>query len=88
MCILNASVDDLNFALCAVTYREALPFDLIPSYRGAAVKYSYKITVGAQRFGSRTKLMRVPFRVLVVPGKDPVCRLELYQITFLLFDQL
>lgn len=49
-------------------YSEVLPFDLIPSYRGTAVKYSYKITIGAQRFGSRTKLMRVPFRVLVVPG--------------------
>lgn len=61
------------------TYREALPFDLIPSYRGAAVKYSYKITVGAQRFSSRTKLMRVPFRVLVVPGLTAETSLETEQ---------
>ncbi|KAE8750094.1 hypothetical protein FOCC_FOCC003218 [Frankliniella occidentalis] len=49
-------------------YREILPSEAPPSYRGQAVKYSYKITVGMQRVNSPIKLLRVPFRVLVVNG--------------------
>jgi len=49
-------------------YSETLPVDAPPSYRGVTLKYSYKVTVGAQRFGCPTKLLRLPFRVLVVPG--------------------
>lgn len=48
-------------------YRESLPNDAPPSYRGHAVKYSYKITVGTQRVGSTIRLLRVPIRVLVLP---------------------
>jgi len=50
-------------------YSETLPVDAPPSYRGVTLKYSYKVTVGAQRFGCPTKLLRLPFRVLVVPGR-------------------
>ncbi|CAD6231718.1 GSCOCG00001552001-RA-CDS [Cotesia congregata] len=45
-------------------YRETIPSDAPPSYRGQAIKYSYKITVGAQRVNSPIKLLRIPFRVL------------------------
>ncbi|XP_012254757.1 RAB6A-GEF complex partner protein 2 [Athalia rosae] len=45
-------------------YRERIPSDAPPTYRGQAVKYSYKITVGTQRVNSAIKLLRVPFRVL------------------------
>jgi len=45
-------------------YRETIPSDAPPSYRGQAVKYSYKITIGTQRVNTVIKLLRVPFRVL------------------------
>ena len=60
---------NINVMLCiAVTYSETLPVEAPPSYRGVTLKYSYKVTIGAQRFGCHTKLLRLPFRVLVVPG--------------------
>ncbi|XP_034942506.1 RAB6A-GEF complex partner protein 2 [Chelonus insularis] len=45
-------------------YRETLPSDAPPSFRGHAVKYVYKITVGTQRVNSPIKLLKIPFRVL------------------------
>lgn len=49
-------------------YREEIPKDAPPSFRGQSVKYSYKVTIGTQRLECPTKLLRVPFRVLVVYG--------------------
>ncbi|XP_072050998.1 RAB6A-GEF complex partner protein 2-like [Amphiura filiformis] len=49
-------------------YRETIPSDAPPSFRGQAVKYSYKVTIGTQRVNSPIKLLRVPFRVLVLYG--------------------
>ena len=49
-------------------YKETLPFGLSPSYRGSCLKYSYKVTIGTQKVGCPIKLLRIPFRVLVVPG--------------------
>ncbi|XP_066996470.1 RAB6A-GEF complex partner protein 2 isoform X3 [Anabrus simplex] len=49
-------------------YSEALPSEAPPSYRGQAVKYSYKITIGMQRVNCPIKLLRVPLRVLVIKG--------------------
>ncbi|XP_077988860.1 RAB6A-GEF complex partner protein 2-like [Glandiceps talaboti] len=49
-------------------YKEVIPRDAPPSYKGQSVKYSYKVTIGTQRLNSPTKLLRVPFRVLVVYG--------------------
>jgi len=49
-------------------YSEVLPSEAPPSYRGQAVKYSYKITIGMQRVNCPIKLLRVPLRVLVVNG--------------------
>lgn len=45
-------------------YREKIPSESPPSYRGQLVKYSYKITIGTQRVNSQIKLLRVPIRVL------------------------
>lgn len=50
------------------TYEDVIPSDAPPSYRGQSVKYSYKLTVGTQRMGHPTKLLRLPFRVLVLYG--------------------
>ncbi|CAL8086580.1 unnamed protein product [Orchesella dallaii] len=47
-------------------YKEVLPVEGPPSFRGQAVKYAYKLTVGTQRVNSAIKLMRVPIRVLVL----------------------
>ncbi|XP_072167044.1 RAB6A-GEF complex partner protein 2-like [Diadema setosum] len=49
-------------------YTETIPRDAPPSYRGQAVKYSYKVTIGVQRIGSPIKLIKVPFRVMVLYG--------------------
>ncbi|KFQ27991.1 Retrograde Golgi transport protein RGP1, partial [Merops nubicus] len=50
------------------SYCETLPIDGPPSFRGQSVKYVYKLTVGCQRVNSPIKLLRVPFRVLVLHG--------------------
>lgn len=51
------------------TYSEVVPSDGPPSFRGQAVKYVYKLTIGCQRVNSPIKLLRVPFRVLVLHGR-------------------
>ncbi|RMC16551.1 hypothetical protein DUI87_06488 [Hirundo rustica rustica] len=50
------------------SYCETLPVDGPPSFRGQSVKYVYKLTIGCQRVNSPIKLLRVPFRVLVLHG--------------------
>ena len=52
-------------------YSEMVPVDGPPSFRGQAVKYVYKLTIGCQRVNSPIKLLRVPFRVLVLQGEGP-----------------
>jgi len=47
-------------------YRETLPVDGPPSFRGQTVKYAYKLTIGTQRVNAPIKLLRVPIRVLVL----------------------
>lgn len=54
------------------TYRETIPADSPPSFRGQAVKYSYKLTIGTQRLNHPTKLVRLPFRVLVLYGMNDI----------------
>lgn len=49
-----------------VWYRESLPIEAPPSYRGTSVKYSYKITIATQKVGSHIKMVRIPFRVLPI----------------------
>ncbi|XP_037076494.1 RAB6A-GEF complex partner protein 2-like [Pollicipes pollicipes] len=50
-------------------YRQVLPTDAIPSYLGQAVRYVYKVTVGAQRVNSSIRLLRVPVRVLPLDAR-------------------
>ncbi|XP_076829384.1 RAB6A-GEF complex partner protein 2 [Brachyhypopomus gauderio] len=50
------------------SYSELVPMDGPPSFRGQSVKYVYKLTIGCQRVNSPIKLLRVPFRVLVLQG--------------------
>ena len=52
-----------------VWYRETLPMDGPPSFRGQTVKYAYKLTVGTQRINAPIRLLNVPLRVLVLQGQ-------------------
>lgn len=47
-------------------FREKIPSDAPPSYRGQLVKYSYKLIIGTQRVNSPVKILRVPLRVLPI----------------------
>ncbi|XP_052099381.1 RAB6A-GEF complex partner protein 2-like [Mytilus californianus] len=53
-------------------YEDVIPVDSPPSYKGQAVKYSYKVTIGAQKFNQPTKLIRMPFRVMVLHGLNDI----------------
>ena len=60
----------LHISFClAVKFEDTIPTDAPPSFRGQAVKYSYKVIIGTQRLGTTTKLLRIPFRVMVMPGE-------------------
>ncbi|XP_041361064.1 RAB6A-GEF complex partner protein 2-like [Gigantopelta aegis] len=53
-------------------FEDTIPTDAPPSFRGQAVKYSYKIIIGTQRFEHPTKLLRIPFRVMVLYGLNDI----------------
>uniref|UniRef100_A0A8C6UFS5 GP1 homolog, RAB6A GEF complex partner 1 n=1 Tax=Neogobius melanostomus TaxID=47308 RepID=A0A8C6UFS5_9GOBI len=74
-CVLDTPPKILFCDLCldpgeskTYSYSEIVPLDGPPSFRGQAVKYVYKLTIGCQRVNSPIKLLRVPFRVLVLQG--------------------
>jgi len=50
------------------SYTETIPHSASPTYRGTAVKYSYKVTIGTQRLNCQTSMLRVPIRVLSIAG--------------------
>ncbi len=52
------------------SYSETISTHVPPTFRGNYVKYSYKLTIGTQRVNCPTSLIRVPFRVLVIPGME------------------
>ncbi|CAF1635875.1 unnamed protein product [Rotaria magnacalcarata] len=56
------------------SYSETISTHVPPTFRGNYVKYSYKLTIGTQRVNHPTTLIRVPFRVLVVPDLDKYIR--------------
>ena len=57
--------------LFLVFYSETLSGDDIPpSFKGLSVKYLYKLTIGIQHADSPVKLLRIPLRVLTLPGKE------------------
>lgn len=45
-------------------YREQIPPDCPPTFKGIDIKYYYKVTIATQRVGSRVQLLQVPIRVL------------------------
>uniref|UniRef100_K1QWX9 Retrograde Golgi transport protein RGP1-like protein n=1 Tax=Magallana gigas TaxID=29159 RepID=K1QWX9_MAGGI len=73
-CDTSSCVDArcLVFVLCTVAFEDVIPADAPPSYRGQAIKYSYKLIIGAQMLEHPTKLLRIPFRVLVLHGMNDV----------------
>jgi len=46
------------------SYEETLPSDLPPSFRGQAVKYSYKLKIGLQKVSSPVKMLHLPLRLI------------------------
>lgn len=46
-----------------VVFKEKLPYDLAPTFRGQFAKYTYKLTIGVQKLNRNTQLLRLPFRV-------------------------
>ena len=53
----------IKIFLDPVFFKETLPYDLAPTFRGQYAKYSYKITIGVQKLNKHTQLLRLPFRV-------------------------
>lgn len=51
-------------------YTETLPRRLNPSYSSPRLKYTYKLTVGAQRIGAPIHLLKMPLRILSALGFD------------------
>lgn len=47
-------------------FKEKVPNDAPPSYRGQLAKYSYKLIIGTQRVNSPIKLLKVPLRILPI----------------------
>lgn len=58
------------------SYSETISTNVPPTFRGIYVKYSYKLTIGTQRVNCPTSLIRVPFRVLVIPDFEKFIRQE------------
>ena len=54
------------------TYEDIVPFELPPSYRGQAVKYSYKLKIGMQRVGAPVKMLHLPLRLMMWQGSPAV----------------
>lgn len=54
-----------------------MPCDLPPSFRGQAVKYSYKLKVGLQRLGAAVKMLHLPLRVMTWQGMYDTTQLNL-----------
>ncbi|XP_065060078.1 RAB6A-GEF complex partner protein 2-like [Rhopilema esculentum] len=50
------------------TYTEDIPPSAPPSYRGQAVRFSYKVTIGVGSINGPTKLIRLPIRVISTEG--------------------
>ena len=52
-------------------FSENIPYNAPPTYRGHAVKYSYKLCIGSQKLGEPTQLHRLPIRILSVDTYSP-----------------
>lgn len=45
-------------------YREEIPSNCPPTFKGIDIKYYYKVSVATQRLGSKVQLLQIPIRVL------------------------
>lgn len=50
-----------------VTYREEVPTGGPPSFHGRLVRYTYKLTVGAQKPNCPAQIVRIPIRIITIP---------------------
>lgn len=80
--ILLVFISAFHHTTFSDSYSELVPVDGPPSFRGQAVKYVYKLTIGCQRVNSPIKLLRVPFRVLVLQGERALDRFRLRLLLF------
>ena len=54
--------------IISVEYKEVLPNNIPPSYRGQDIKMNYKVCIGVGRIGKPLTLIRLPFRVIELKG--------------------
>ena len=67
-CLLTPTlVLDLS-SILLVTYREEVPTGGPPSFHGRLVRYTYKLTVGAQKPNCPAQIVRIPIRIITIPG--------------------
>jgi len=52
-----------------VIFKETLPYDLAPTFRGQFARYTYKLTIGIQKLHRSTQLLRLPFKVYSLYGE-------------------
>jgi len=67
VCSLELAPDESR----RIFFRENIPHNAPPSFRGHSVKYSYKLCIGSQKLGENTTLQRLPIRVLSVDTYIP-----------------
>ena len=60
-------MNNLSYPLI-VTYKESLPNNIPPSYKGQDIKIMYKVCIGIGRIGRPLALIRLPFRVMELKG--------------------
>ena len=65
-------------------YTEKIPSGGPPSFSGRLVKYSYKLAVGAQKPNRPASIIRIPFRVMTIPGESMIvyCGILWYTVIY------
>ena len=67
----------------AVMYTEKIPSGGPPSFSGRLVKYSYKLAVGAQKPNRPASIIRIPFRVMTIPGESMIVYCDILWYTLI-----
>ena len=68
MHIIIIIIDIIIIIIIIVLYREEIPSKGPPSYAGRFVRYTYKLTFGAQKPNCPAQIIRIPIRVITIPG--------------------
>ena len=53
----------------SVMYSERVPSGGPPSFGGRLIRYSYKVAIGAQKPNCPAQIIRIPFRLMTIPGE-------------------